>query len=507
MVNLPIRQMMPATYWAGLAMLILATILWYFSAETRWYHFLLLPFWTFYIFIGPEMMEVTSRGYDTLDHLIGVSFLDQGRFSDYYYKDWPGFNYLSSFVYKATGVGFFTLAKLLSVSFHLLRMVFIWYLGTRLFRGKKEVLLFSVLLVGFYWEPQAFDLSPQHLAILMMLPVLALCFSAEHRDWRRRTLVIILFAAMVITHVLTPFIMALLIIFFSLMALTGRYFGYSRDIRGYVLATLFFVMFTAYILFTADWVFKDAVNSFINAFLDPLLPTRFLIPDSIYEEFTIGFVYLFYIVILLWMLIIAARRKFWTNRLERLFPLLCLVPVSVVILPYGMASLPRLYILGVPFIVWFLVKESRHLARVIVTSFLVVLLVMSFGERYTSEYVTYVPTQDFANARFVCDKIPLSLAGWVYEPSYKDPMPISRANRVDQPPMEGGRRVEHGGQGLSPRFPFAVRSTRTDRFMRFHWGEDTFRIITGAFYSTINNIIYTNGDSEIYAYRSRELRE
>jgi hypothetical protein len=438
---------------------------------------------------------------DTLDHLIGVTFIEQGRLPEYYwYDDWPWFVYLSSFVYKATGVGFLALAKLVAISFHLLRMVFIGYFATHLFAEKKQALLFSVLLIGSFWELSSFDPTPQHLAILMMLPLLALCFSAGQLDTRRRALIIVLFSGIVMTHVLTPFVVALLIIFFSFMSLTGRRFGYSPDVKGYILPMLFVVMFIAYIMFTADWVLADAVTTFIAAFTEPLRPITAFTGRSAYLEFVLRLALLFYIILLLWMLIIAARKEFWASgKLERLFPLLCLLPLSLVIIPYGGASLPRFYILAVPFIVWFLVMESRHLARILVAAFLVVLLVLSFAERYATEYTVYVPTEEFAGARFISQKIPLSDTVW--EVGYLDPMVISRANVLDATKRIGG---DISGWEIPPILglflQFAVESPRTMNFFNTHISAERLLATSELLYGTEHNMVYTSGDYHIYFY-------
>ena len=497
----PILSMVPPIYWLGVALLVVATIIWYSSPETKWYHFLLLLFWTLYIFIGPEMMEVNARGYDQTDLMWGVSMLKQGWFAkEIQYQHWPGFYFLSVSVYDVTGVGYYTLPRVLSVCFHLLRMVFAWYFASHLFQGKKEVLLFSVLFIGLLWDPQTLDPCPQHLALLMMLVLLGVCFSAGQLDMRRRALIIILFTTMVITHVLTPFIVALLFIFFSLMSLTKRHFGYSRDISGYTLVTLFSVMFVTYLMYTADWVLKDAVTSFIRILSDPALPTRLLISESQHQVFCVNLVYLFYSILLLWIFIIVNRKEFWTKlSIEKLFPFLCLIPVSFVTIPYGMAALPRLYLLGVAFIVWFLVRESRAVRKVVVTIFLVVLLAMAFGVRYSMEYTCYVPTADFAGARFVCDKIPLS--DTVYTPTAHSPSPMARANRPEQPNLVSGTKPT--GRYLRPDFPFATRSVHNENFIRYHSTEKDASDIIEAFYPYKGNIIYTNGDYQVYAYRYR----
>jgi hypothetical protein len=497
--------MMPLTYWVGVAALILATVVWYFSSETRWYHFLLLLPWTLYIFIGPELVEAGIRGYDTVDHLLGVTFIDQGRFSEYGYKDWPGFIIFTSFLYKITGVSYDVLPKLVSVSLHLLRTIVILYLGVSLFTNKKHVLLFSLLLVGSFWENQSFDPCPQHLAIIIMLPLLALFFSTKHLDTKRLVLIVFLFFTLLITHVLTPFIVALLALFFGLMSLTRKDFGYNRDIKWYTIFILFLVGFTAYLMYATGWVFQEAVDAFIRALQDPFLSTQFLIPYSTYQQFVIYLAYSFYVVLILWMLIIAGRKEFWTKPLERIFPLLCLIPFSFVVIPYGLAALPRFYILGVLFLIWFLVKESHKLRQGIIITFLVVLMLLSFGERYAVEYVTYVPTEEFAGARFICSKIPLSSK--VLDVALFDPAPRSMANSLTQPIIVGGlmRWLQPDGSfywaepGIQ--MNFAIESFRTRNLYFYHYGEEVWSIISEKFYQLNNSsIIYTCRDYRIYYY-------
>ncbi len=340
-----ILNMLPPAYWVGVALLSGATIVWFLSAKTRWYHFLLLLAWTLYIFIGPELVEVTARGFDAMDHLFGVRAIELGRWAEWDYG-WPGFYFFSSFIYETTGIGFYGLAKLMAISLPLLRMVFIWYLASQLFREKRWTLLFSVLLLGSFWEGVSLDPSTQHLGLLLMLCLLALCFSTGQLGMRRRVLIVTLFAALVYTHVLSSFIMALVIVFFSLMSLTKRDFGYSRSISGYTLGTLCLVGFIAYLMYSVGWVFGDAVDVLIRAlrdpfgaFLDPSVPFAY---RSQYMAFSVNLIWLYYGIMLVWMFIIAARKEFWSKlTAEKIFPLLCLIPLLPMLLAYGGASLPR----------------------------------------------------------------------------------------------------------------------------------------------------------------------
>lgn len=513
MTEFPVLYMMPPIYWVGVALLIVATIIWYFSPETRWYHFMLLLPWTLYIFVGPDLVEAGVRGYDTLGHLEGVNYIAQGRFSEYCYKDWPGFIFNFTFLYEVTDIGYYTLPKLASTSLNLLRVLFIGYLGTQLFPVKKHALLFSLVLLPSIWS---LDVSPQHLGILLMLCLLALCFSPGQLDMRRRGLIIILFAVLIITHVLTPLAMTLFFILFSLMSLTGRDFGYCRDIKGYTLPTMGVVMFLAYLMYISSWVFRDTVKILEKAFQEPpgilAQPAGLLAPYSSYQEFAWHLAYLYFGVLLLWGLLVIFRPKFWSQfNLERIFPLLCLIPVALfTFVAYGMSSLPRFYLFAIPFIVWFLVRESRTFWKVTTTLLLVSLLVLSFAQYWAIEYVSYVPTEEFAGAKFVCSKIPKSEDVRVYYVVLYDPSPTSLANVLDGPKIVGKIGLLRGARAWEEyregHIQFAVYSTRQKQQILFHYDDEGLPPTRERLYRDDHNVIYTNGDLQVYAivYRGHE---
>lgn len=512
--NFPVLHMMPPIYWVGVALLILATIIWYFSPETKWFHFILLLPWTLYIFVGPDLVEAGIRGYDTLGHLSAVTFIEQGRFAEYWeYKSWPSFSFISSFLYQTTDVGYYTLPKLASTSLHLLRTIFICFLGTQLFPDKKRALLFSLVLTASFWS---LDVSPQHLGILLMLCLLALCFSPRQLDMRRRGLIIILFAILIMTHMLTALAMTLLLILFSLMSLTGKDLGYSRDIKGYTLATLGVVMFIAYLMYISDWVFPLAVDTLVKAIQEPFSilaqPVGMLAPYSSYQAFAWRLAYIYFGVLLVWGLFVVFRPRFWSRfNLERIFPLLCLIPIALfTFVAYGRSSLPRFYIFALPFIGWFLVRESRTFWRVIVALLLVLLLVLSFAQYWAIEYVSYVPTEEFAGARFVCSEIPKSEDVRVYYVTQYDPAPTSMANVLTQPLIVGkiglGRGAEAWEEYREGHIQFAVWSTRQKQQILFHYGDEGLPPTLERMYRDDHNVIYSNGDLQIYSivYRGHE---
>jgi len=490
---------MPATFWIGFGFLISATIVWYISPKTEWHHLLLVFFWTLFIFIGPELAEVNARGADGIDHLLGVTYIEQTRFSEYFYAPFPGFVFFSHSLSAITGIEHYILPKLVSLSFHLLRVIALGFLGFQLFNEKRVALLFTLIGTAFLWEPQQFDPCPQNLGITFFAFIFGLLFSAENLDSQKRLLLIIFFGSLVLTHVLTTFVALLLIIFFSVMLLTRRQFGYS-DIKIFGLPLLFGIMFITWLMKSSDWVFTAAVETFVKFIREPWTGREFLISYSPYREFTIHLTYLFYGFLLLWMFTTVASRKFLTSlSLKRVFSLLCSIPLLGIILAYGEFSLPRLYIFASLFLAWFLTQES-WLRKKFFLCFLIILPLFSFAERYSAEYIWNLPAQEYKGAEFLCKKIPLSATVYCWRIA---PDPKSMANVLDIFHMYWGyeallkEKIKPGRD-----FQFAPKFIRLKNEVLFYRWDEDWELIAKILYKPKSNIIYTNGEYQIYSYPS-----
>jgi len=508
MINFPIFRLLPGSYWAGFVLLMFSTALCYFRGNTKWYNYVLLPLWTLYIFIGPELMEVTARGYDATDHISGILSLQQGLMSkewaEFWYAQWPAFFLFVDALSKVSDIGYYPLTKLVSGVFHMSRAILVLCLGRQLFQEQRRTLLFSLLAVAFYWEPQAFDPSPQNMAILLMLFMLPQFFRPGDLSASRRIVLVIGFLALVATHVLTPYVVALLAAFLGLAWVIRSRLGRAGSIRGFSTAGLFAVIFVTYLLYVSGWIVKDALDALRTAAADPLLPARFIIPRTPYQAYAINLIYLNYGVILIWMALIVLRKEFWRGKfVKRFFPLLCVSAPLCVLVPYGFASLPRLYILAVPFIVWFLVEEGtsgrgRVPSRIVVTGFLLTLLVLGFTVRYSIEYVNYVPTYEFLGAKFVSEKMPAYY--YLYDVTEKNPQLSAMAEKKfgEQPYSHAFATWWFGLGGMAD---FALDSGRRDNYIRFHLGDETLSALDNTALNRVNySIVYTTGDYWIIGY-------
>ena len=81
-------RLLPPTYWAGFALLLASTILWYFRGETKAFHFLLVALWIGYLFLGPELMEAHPRAISSYGQAWGIGYVLEGRGREFVY--FPG---------------------------------------------------------------------------------------------------------------------------------------------------------------------------------------------------------------------------------------------------------------------------------------------------------------------------------------------------------------------------------------------------------------------------------
>src|SRR3990170_6933590 len=248
-------RMMPMTYWMGWGVLILATLVWYFSPRTRPLHFLLGFLWLLFLIMGPELMEIYARGGDTLGHMIGVTYYEEGLYEPPWvgYSAFPGFHFLVIPLHKVTGVGFFELAKLVALSFHVIRLPAMLFLGARLFKDPKPALFFTMLLTALFWEQYQLDPSNQNLGMTFMLLILGLFFVDRVMTPERRLLLIILYAGLVATHPLSSMVIFVLLLFFRLIALNRSSTGLNELSKDNTLVVLFGVVFSAWLMYSSDW--------------------------------------------------------------------------------------------------------------------------------------------------------------------------------------------------------------------------------------------------------------
>ena len=499
-------SLMPITFWIGWGFLALATLVWYFSPKSRPVHFLLAFLWFLFLLIGPESMEVYRRGGDTLGHMIGVTYYDHGLYEAPLvgYSAFPGFHFLVIPLQKVTGVGFFELAKLVGLSFHLIRLPAMYYLGTRLFKDRKQALFFTLLLTALFWEQYQLDPSNQNLGMTFMILILGLFFADREMNSPRRVILIGLFLGLVITHPLSSMVILVLLLFFRLVGFKRRGLGFNQHILDNTLVALFGVMFSAWLIYSSEWVLPVAVDLFKKMVIlmerDTALGTSGSVTTStgtVTTSFFAALAYGFLALLALWGLAIASRRQFWKQlSLRRVLPLLCLVPLFVSVLT-GFWTLNRYYFISAPFIAWFFAQEMetrKYLALVLLLAF----LPFAFTLRYYNEPLDYPPSREYIAAQFVVEEIPSTASvvqGIRYGADFK-----ALANAVEGPTRADYIDVRNATLRAGRDYQYGMFSSWNRDHTIYYSSEELWNTANFYFFEVPSNIIYANGDNLIYAY-------
>jgi len=499
-------SLMPITFWIGWGFLALATLVWYISPKSTSLHFLLAFLWFLFLLIGPESMEVYRRGGDTLGHMIGITYYDHGLYENPFvgYSAFPGFHFLVIPLQKVTGIGFFELAKLVGLSFHLIRLPAMLYLGTRLFNDRKQALFFTLLLTALFWEQYQLDPSNQNLGMTFMILILGLFFSDREMHSPRRVVLIGLFLGLVITHPLSSMVILVLLLFFVLIGFKRRGLGFNEHIRNNTLVALFGVMFSGWLIYSSDWVLPQAMELFVKLVIKMDRGTALGTTGSVTTQtgtvttsFYAVLVYGFFALLAFWALAIVSRRQFWKQlSFRRVLPLLCLIPLFVSILT-GFWSLNRYYFISAPFIAWFFAQEMGT-RKLLAPALLVAFLPFAFTLRYYNEPLDYAPSSEYIAARFVVDEIPSTttvVQGVRYGPDFK-----ALANAVVGP--NRGDLIDVSNATLRPGrdFQYVLLSTWNIEHAIYYSGEELWNKADHFFSEVPSSIIYSNGDDRIHAY-------
>jgi len=501
---LSMAHLLPPTYWAGFALLLASTIIWYFGGETKAFHFLLVALWMGYLFLGPELMEAHPRGISSYAQAWGISYVLEGRERDFFYFPWLGFHYTFAVLVELTDITYLAMIRVgMLVMYLTLAAGLIVFFG-RVLPDKKSVLLailsalamVAVLGVGF---------TPHEMAFSMMLFALAFLATLDASPVVNRLALISLFSVILITHGLT----ALVIVYVAAIAalvhgkrLVGG--GGSARTVSLSLSLLLAILFIAWLLYSSDFWFPNAVRTFRDsvlrepvAFTSPLThvtPTRAGRADVSLLNFA------FLGVLLVWLLSAVARRGFWSGlRGDRLFPLLVVSGLPVLILSTGSFSFEgfmRVFLYAIPFLAWFLARET--VSRRSAVAFMLGLLGLSFVVLYAREFEELPTSQEFAGASFL-----VSGAGGDTNVIQGECLPLGAITATVDAPYTGcfSRQPSEAEPGPTDIriYAFVVLSQVGERTADFAFGKQWWEGLRSSVQASGYAKIYSNGEYDVFA--------
>jgi len=501
---LSMARLLPFTYWAGFALLLASTIIWYFSGETKVFHLLLVALWMGYVFLGPELMEAHPRGVSSYAQAWGIAYVLDGRGAEFYYSPWLGFHSAFGGLVSITGVVHLAMMRIGIGVLYLALAVALIALFRRVLPDRKSTLLatltaltmVAVLGVGF---------TPHQLAFVLMLFAFAILARPQTSSVVNRFMLIVLFCSILITHALS----ALIVVYVTAMAalVRSKRLGvgpWSASTAS--LSLLFAVLFVAWLMYSSDFWFPNVVTTFRDTVLRE--PTAFISPFSHVTPARAGagrpevsfLVFAFLAVLLAWLVTVVASRRFWNGLgRDRLFPLLAVSGLPILVIGTGSFSFEaffRVFLYAIPFLAWFLARESA--ARRSAAAFLLALLGVGFVLLYAREFEELPTSPEFAGANFLVEATPPNVAVIQGEclplaaitNTIEAPYTACLSRKSDQP--------EPGLYGLSDQFSFVVLSELGERTAGFAFGGGPFEVLRDAVQDPMYGKIYSNGGYDVY---------
>jgi len=404
---LSMARLLPPTYWVGLALLLASTIIWYFGGETKAFHFLLVALWMGYLFLGPEFMEAHPRAVSSYGQAWGIGYVLEGRERDFLYFPWLGFHYMFAMLVRLTDIGYLAMIRVGSLVMYLtLALGLICFFG-RVLPDRKSILVATLAVLAMF-AVTAVSFTPHQMAFSLMLFGFSFLASLDASPVVNRGVLIGIFCAILITHGLS----ALVVVYVAAMAALARWKPsavgrWSPSTAS--LSLLFATLFVGWLLYSSDFWFASAVRAFRDGVLRE--PIAFASPFGHVSPARAGraevslLTFTFLAVLLVWLVSVMARRRFWNGlRRERFFPLLVVSGLPVLIMGTGnftYEGLFRTFLYASPFLAWFLARES--VARKSAAAFLVLLLGLGFVLLYAREFEELPTSQQFAGANFLVD--------------------------------------------------------------------------------------------------------
>ena len=503
-------RLLPPTYWAGFALLLASTILWYFRGETKAFHFLLVALWIGYLFLGPELMEAHPRAISSYGHAWGIGYVLEGRGREFVYFPWLGFHYAFAAVGELTDIGYLTMIRVGMLVLYLALAVGMVAFFGRVLPDKRSILLATLVALAMF-AVLGVSFTPHQMAFGLMLFAFFFLARLDASPVVNRLVLIGIFCAILITHGLT----ALIVVYVAAMAALTRWKPsavgrWSPSTAS--LSLLFATLFVGWLLYSSDFWFATAARSFRDTVLrEPIAlisPFSHVSPARAGRAEVSSLTFAFLAVLLVWLVSVVARRGFWNDlRRDRLFPLLVVAGMPVMIMGTGNFTYEgfiRVFFYAIPFLAWFLARES--VARRSGAAFLVVLLGLGFVILYSREFEELPPSQVFAGANFLVDAAqvdaaqpnPIAIQGdclplaaitnTIGAPGTACPFPRSKDPQTELAPSPGP-------------YTFIVLSEFGERTATFAFGKPWWESLRDSVQGEGYAKVYSNGGYDVFTHQ------
>jgi hypothetical protein len=429
--DLGLLTKLPITFWIGLSSL---GALLYVSRKSQRRTVIVVVLISFYLFGIPVLIRenkaedlaisywLSSQGA----HITSEGRLDFSTINPEDFRNWPGFFFITAFLSSSTGLP----ATVFADYFPLLTIALLGMIAYSILRLRLSALyssLGALWVIGCLWTGQHY-FSPQGTAYLMYFAVfllLAKLLSAKKQNMAFPLIIIFLFIATVITHLLTSFIIVV-----GVIAIYALYKIFSRRVKVppfysiatcIVIATIFFSYQTLVIQRSFSTIIEVLYGQILRqenpvlAIAQPRAGGSTSLLLQVVSTYSITILNVGIAI----LAILATALGLWFHKKEAkndVFWIAWIIAAGIfgVSMMYGTEAINRAFMFMLLPASYFAIKFLSKMPRILILV-LVILIFIHIPAQYSNQNCTYVPTSELKGCAFYTKYAP-STAPFFYEP-------------------------------------------------------------------------------------------
>jgi|WetSurMetagenome_2_1015567.scaffolds.fasta_scaffold07195_2 hypothetical protein len=514
--DLGLLSKLPYTFWLGIA--ILGALL-YLGRNSRRRTVIVVILISFCLVAIPVLIrenKAEGLGISYYFASLGTGVLSNGHLmhanlDPWDLRNWPGFYLSTAIISSVTGLS----ATVLADYFPLLTMALLGIIIFSILRLKLNIIyssLGALWFVASFWTGQHYY-SPQSFAYLIFFAVFlifAKMFFSKTKKTPLLLCIVLLFTAAVITHLLTSFfIIASIVALYTLFKILRQRFTFSSLFfinLILLLVVIFFIYQTIFIpdtfstLGKALWGDISAEKTHLGVIAQGRaggsLPLRMAIAGT--YSLTIINAMVAVIAVAATAIGILFRKKKWQ---VEVFWVAWIISAGVlgVSITYGGEALNRALMFMLIPVSYFAMKFLSKKPRILVVC-LMILIVLYFPARYSSEYYVYAPTTELEGVSFYTYHAPSNATLLnEYLVPFGPPLgpeitgqTLSIANAVGLRSLPTSNEVSY----WIGRAQYITYSNELRNFYLYFYGVDLLENVSS---STQHRLLYDNGDFKVYS--------
>ncbi|MBI5001007.1 MAG: hypothetical protein HZB92_05715 [Euryarchaeota archaeon] len=364
-----------------------------------------------FIFVTPALLEMTARSahswikYGYADYIVRNSHITQAI----WYHNWPlPFIFTAQFV-QVTSMGPIYTPLLLPLIIDVMIFLMVLLIFTKLFTDMKKRFIGLAFFYLLAWQDQ-FYYIPQIFAFLIFLLLVYLIHTyLVQFKVKMITTILLLFAALMLTHLLTAIVIGLHfgLVFLSELVLKKEKLRLKQaKIKYLILVALLVVIALGWYFFAGDWIRRTIGAMDISSFL-------ILVPEYL-SKLTMGseahgdlvLIRMAFSVIVAFIALSGAYIAFEKKHRKSMILLLAAGITPIFLFVYGVEIVQRAYLFcSLPLAVLVAIGLDRKKFFAFIIAFSLFAVPLHILATYGNEKVDYISPSEIAGAEFVFNHI------------------------------------------------------------------------------------------------------